>query len=209
MTEDCYRQVAALHAQCIGQGFLATLGIPFLAQMYRAIDQADGSVLLVERRNGQIMGFVSGGVGMRAIYRRMLRSPFRLGWSLLPVLFKPRSLARIAEILRYGRGRPPMAAFPEAELLSIAVAPDLRGSGVAESLYRRLVVHFKEQGVLAFKITVGDALAPAHRFYLRMGAVPAGKVEVHAGDASTVYVHDCACEGIRYGQDSNVNPAIT
>lgn len=208
MTEDSYWQVAALHAQCIGQGFLATLGIPFLALMYRAIDEADGSVLLIERRNGQIAGFVSGGVGMRAIYRRMLRSPIRLGWSLLPVLFKPHSLARIVEILRYGRGQPSLVAFPEAELLSIAVAPEVRGSGVAESLYRRLVAHFEGQGVSAFKITVGDALAPAHRFYLRMGAVPAGKVEVHAGDASTVYVQACTPEARQSGPDETRCMAI-
>ena len=32
-----YRQVAALHATSIDQGFLSTLGEPFLALMYRAL----------------------------------------------------------------------------------------------------------------------------------------------------------------------------
>ena len=79
-----YRQVAALHAGNIDQGFLATLGIPFLSMMYRAIDEAPGSVLLTEEQNGRVVGFVSGGDGMGAIYRRMLRHPLRLGLSLLP-----------------------------------------------------------------------------------------------------------------------------
>ena len=50
-----HRQVAALHAANIDQGFLATLGVPFLALMYRAIDEAADSVLLVEERDGRVI----------------------------------------------------------------------------------------------------------------------------------------------------------
>ena len=39
-----------------------------------------------------------------------------------------------------------------------------------------------------FKIIVGAPLAPAHRFYRRMGAVPVAEMEVHGGAASTVYL---------------------
>lgn len=190
MKADVYRQVAALHANCIDQGFLATLGIRFLSLMYQAIDESPEGVLLVEEKDGRVQGFVSGGNGMGPIYRRMLRRPLRLGWSLMPALFKPRALARIYDILRYGRSREGNVLFPDAELLSIAVAPEARGSGIAESLYRRLSAYFAQQGIAAFKITVGDALLPAQRFYARMGAAPKGKVEVHPGESSTVYVHE-------------------
>lgn len=184
-----YRQVAALHAGNIEHGFLATLGIPFLALMYRAMDEAEGSVLLTEEQEGRIVGFVSGGEGMGAIYRRMLRYPVRLGLALLPSLVRPRRLKRILEIMRYNGGTSTTQSLPRAELLSIAVAPHARGSGVAERLYRRLQEHFVGRGLRAFRITVGDSLAHAHRYYRRMGAVPAGRVEVHAGEGSTVYVH--------------------
>ena len=50
--ESTYRQVAALHAASIDQGFLATLGLPFLALMYRAIDEATDSVLMIEEKEG-------------------------------------------------------------------------------------------------------------------------------------------------------------
>ncbi len=195
MGMDIHRQAAALHAANIDRGFLATLGIPFLSLMYRAIDEAEGSVLLTELRDGRVCGFVAGGLGMTAIYRRMLRHPIRLGWALLPVLFKPSVWRRIFDILRYGRSTPSSVDLPNAELLSIAVAPEVRGSGVAESLYRRLECHFRQQGVDAFKITVGDVLTSAHRFYARMGAVVAGKVEVHAGEPSTVFLHDLGRRG--------------
>lgn len=183
-----YRQVAALHAAGINQGFLATLGIPFLSLLYQAIDEAPASVLIVDEQAGKVRGFVSGGVGMGPIYRRMLRHPFRLGMALLPTLVRPARLRRIFDILRYGNKQKGRHPLPEAELLSIAVAPEARGSGVAESLYKRLEQHFRSQGVNVFKITVGDSLATAHRLYKRMGAVPAGKVEVHAGEGSTVYL---------------------
>lgn len=187
---DRYRQVAELHAANINQGFLATLGIPFLSLMYRAIDEACDSVLLVEADGDRVIGFVSGGAGMGSIYKRMLRRPFRLGWALLPSLLRPARVKRILDIMRYSRrSSAPGPDLPAAELLSIAVAPEARGSGIAERLYRRLEAHFREAGQQAFKITVGDALAPAHRFYARMGALPVGRMHVHAGEPSTVYMH--------------------
>lgn len=190
--KERYWQVAALHAANINQGFLATLGVPFLALMYRAIDEASGSVLLVEEKDGRIVGFVSGGNGMGRIYRQMLRRPVSLCWALLPALFSRHRVVRILEILRYGKRDQPRVELPSAELLSIAVAQEARGTGVAESLYRRLVGVFADHGVDAFKITVGDALLPAQRFYTRMGAVAAAQIEVHQGERSIVFVHRLA-----------------
>ena len=187
-----YRQVAALHADSIDQGFLATLGVPFLALMYRAIEETPGSVLLVEEQGGRVVGFVSGGSGMGPIYRRMLRRPVRLGLALLPSMFRLRRLKRIIEIVRYGSGTSWPAGLPDAELLSIAVDPAWRGKGIAESLYSRLVTHFSTNEVPAFRIVVGATLLPAHRFYRRMGACVAGEVEVHAGESSLMYVQEAS-----------------
>ena len=186
---DLYRQVAKLHVGNIDQGFLATLGVSFVSLMYRAIDEARDSVLLVEERDDRVVGFVSGGIGMAPIYKRMLRYPFRLAICLLPSVLRPRRILSIMEILRYSRGKDQQADLPEAELLSMAVSSAYRGQQVADRLYRRLVDHFKASGVPAFKITVGEALAPAHRFYQRMGAAPAAKVDVHDGESSTIYLH--------------------
>lgn len=187
--QERYRQVARLHVRCLDRSFLATLGEGFLSQMYAAIDTTPGALLLTEEREGEVVGFITGGTGMGAIYRRMMRRPVQLGVALLPALLSPTKLRRIFEILRYsGDGTMP-PGVPEPELLSLAVAPEWRGKAVADSLYARLVEAFRGQGVDGFRIIVGAALAPAHRFYRRMGAVPAGEVEVHAGESSTVYVH--------------------
>jgi GNAT superfamily N-acetyltransferase len=183
-----HRQVAALHAANIDQGFLATLGVPFLSLMYRAIDEAADSVLLVEERDGRVIGFVSGGTGMGSIYRRMLRRPVALCLALMPSVGHPARIRRILNILRYGR-QESSERLPRAELLSIAVVTEARGTGTAVRLYLRLATHFRLLGEDAFKITVGDALASAHAFYTKMGALPAARVEVHQGHGSIVYVH--------------------
>lgn len=185
-----YRQVAQLHVDNINQGFLATLGVGFVSLMYQAIDEAQDSLLLVEEREGRVVGFVSGGNGMRAIYKRMLRHPLRLGFALLPSALSPKRVLRILEILRYSQGKNVDADLPDAELLSIAVDPGFRGQQLAEGLYRRLEAHFRRGHITAFKITVGEALVPAHRFYQRMSALPIAKVEVHEGEASTIYVQN-------------------
>lgn len=191
---DIYRQVAQLHLDGLSGGFLAKLGPGFLALMYEAIDRAPGSVLLVEVSGDRVVGFVSGGRGMGPIYRQMLHRPFALARSLLTLLLRPSHILQILEILRYGRNKDANAGLPESELLSIVVALDMRGRGVAERLYRRLVGHFEAEGVRAFRITVGGELARAHAFYNKMGARPVAAIEVHAGERSVVYAHDISCD---------------
>lgn len=186
---DLYRQVGALHARNLEQGFLSTLGADFLALMYQAIDEAAGSVLLVEEHAGVVVGFVSGTSGMAAIYKRMLHHPVRLAGALAPCVLRPKHLLKMLEILRYAKRSGRSDDLPEAELLSIAVSPAWRGQQVADRLYLRLIEHFSRCGITEFKITVGDALVPAHRFYRRMGAVLAAEVQVHNGERSQVYLH--------------------
>lgn len=188
---DRYRQVATLHSTNIDQGFLSTLGPSFLTLVYRAIDEAPSGALIVEEdKNGRVLGFVAGGVGLRAIYLRLLRRPVQLSMALVPSLMRPRRWRPIFDILRYGIASESRehTGLPQAELLSIVVAPDVRGRGVADALYRRLIERFMSQGVGSFQIVVGDALLPAHRFYRRMGAVVAARIEVHAGEGSSIYV---------------------
>ncbi|MEN1944756.1 GNAT family N-acetyltransferase [Luteimonas sp. MJ293] len=145
--------------------------------------------LITEEREGRVVGFITGGTSMGPIYKRMLRSPLRLGLALAPALVRPAKVRRILEILRYSGDAKLPEGVPDAELLSLAVAPEARGSGVADTLYRKLVDDFQARRVGAFHIIVGDALAPAHRFYRRMGATLAGEVQVHEGEPSKVYIH--------------------
>ena len=187
-----FRRVAQLHAESIDQGFLSTLGPRFLSLLYQAIDECPDSCLLLARDSDRVVGFVAGTLDMGQVYRYLLRHWLALGLSLAPSLLVPWRLWRILEILRYSRGRghtaTPVPPLPAAELLSIAVDPACRGRGIADELYARLKLFFGTRGLGEFKIIVGASLAPAHRFYRRMGAVPVAEIEVHRGAASTVYL---------------------
>lgn len=189
---ELYRRVAQLHLENIHLGFLSSLGLPFLTLLYQAIDEEPSSVLIVAERDGAIVGFVAGAVGMRPIYRRMLKRWPRLFLALWLPALKPASAWRMLETLRHvltgGARSEGHADLPDAELLSIAVDPAHRGRQVAQSLFQQLREHFLAKGIARFRIVVGAELGPAHRFYRNLGAVPVSEIEVHRGARSTVYV---------------------
>lgn len=186
-----YRQVARLHMSGINQGFLPQLGLGFMTLLYESIDACPSSVLLTDCVDGNVVGFVSGTSSMKPIYRQLMYKPIHLFLSLLPSLVRPRRLKRIYEILRYSRESHSqhIEDIPDFELLSIVVAPAARGTGCADRLYQDLIMYCRSKDILNFKIVVGDALLPAHSFYKRMGALAAGRVEVHFGEGSVVYIH--------------------
>lgn len=191
LSQDDYRQVAHIHSQGIRDGFLSSLGESFLALLYESIDRSQNSVLLVAKEGECVIGFVAGTVSLGEVYRIMLRSWWRLLASMLPALMSPKKVFKIFETLFFSsKSQADSLSVPKAELLSIAVLQDFRGKGHAESLFRSLCEHFRSSHQRSFKIVVGDALVPAHRFYQKMGAYPVAAVEVHRGSGSTVYVCD-------------------
>jgi ribosomal protein S18 acetylase RimI-like enzyme len=187
-TVQAYRQIAALHIAGIEKGFLPSLGAPLLSLLYMAMDADAHSTISVARdSSGQVVGFVSGGLGMGSIYRQMLLRWPALLRALAPTLLNPWKMVRIAEILWFGSARHGERLWPKAELYSIVVAESARGTGVASSLYQALISFFADRGVSDFRIVVGEDLTPAHHFYRKMGAVPVARVSVHRGSASIIY----------------------
>ncbi len=184
-----YQQVALLHANNINQGFLSSLGVDFLVLLYQAIDEDQFSSLIFAVENEQVVGFVTGTLGMKSVYRQLFRYWPRLLPALIPSLVRPRRIWRIIEILRYSRGnKQNNLNLPSAELLSIVIDPAFRGHHYSGSLYQQLKDFFVHHGENEFKIIVGGTLAPAHRFYRKMGAIPVAEIEVHRGVRSTVYL---------------------
>lgn len=188
-----WRDVARLHASGIDRGFLSRLGPAFLVQLYRAIDESPGGIVLAEHKDGRIVGFVAGSVGTTSLSRRLLRHPVALAASLLPVAWRPSVWRGVLETIRHAAPGEP-AGLPKAELLSLAVDPDHRREGIAERLYRQLQQEFQHRGCPRFRIVVGDSLVPAHRFYRTMGARPEAAVILHRGAKSTIYVQDARPE---------------
>lgn len=189
LSKEEYRQIARIHKNGIFKGFLSTLSLGFLALLYEAIDQSTTSSLVVVRVKGKIVGFIAGSRDIRDVYRIMLRSSVRLIIALLPAFTSPQKIFRIFETVMFSKKKCSIDCdLPSEELLSISVLPECRGMGYADELFKSLVSEFKSRNIRRFKIVVGEALEPAHRFYKRMGARPVANVTVHKGIGSIVYV---------------------
>jgi len=183
-----YRIVASLHCDNINQGFLATLGVPFLTLLYEAIDKDSESVLLVERVDRRVVGFVTGTRGLGRIYKQLLLKPLRLIYSLKSCILSPSKMYKILEVLLISKGSNISADLPKQELLSIVVNPAYQGGGHAENLFKALCSHFRAEGASSFRIVVGSNLDRAHAFYTKMGSLPVEEIQVHKGADSVVYV---------------------
>ena len=182
-----YIAIAKLHVKFINQGFLSTLGIPFLSLLYEAIDKDSGSILLIIKNDLNIIGFVSGTSNLKKVYQQLLLQPLRLFCSLKSCFFSPSKIYKIIEILLIIRNNSSSVDLPKQELLSIVVDSKCQGKRYAETLFKDLCGYFKEKGASSFIIVVGSDLSRASAFYTKMGAVPVKEIQVHKGGSSMVF----------------------
>lgn len=185
-----YIEVARIHSTCIDLGFLSSLGLGFLALLYEAIDVDEKSILILEKKNNQVVGFIAGSRGMKSIYSKMLLRFPRVFMSLFPSMLNPKKVTKIVELFFLGTRQKSLPSCPQAELLSIAVIDSFRGGGLAQKLYKSLGQRFFQEGESAFCMVVGETLTPAHFFYQKMGAVPLCQISVHKGQNSILYQQD-------------------
>lgn len=181
-----YLDVAKLHKVSIKSGFLSTLGVRFLALMYRCIDEAEFSTLIVEYDNDEIKGFVSGTLGTESLYKKMLKHPLQLTMALSPIIFSISKFKKVINILKHMSGSNRLK-YPKPELLSICVGNKYQRQGVAAKLYKNLSLFFKSESIDQFVIIVGQSL-DANKFYIKQGGIISGVLEVHPGVKSNIYI---------------------
>jgi ribosomal protein S18 acetylase RimI-like enzyme len=190
LTNNEIKQIANLHISCIYDGFLSSLGLNFLCQMYKAMDQSKECFIIVEVNGQCIIGFVSGGKGLSSIFKILLKHPFKLFNSLIPQLFNWKVFVGIIKTLfRIFTSRDYKQKLPSNELFSIAVNPSYRRTGVAQVLYHKLCEEFRKRDINEFKIFVGNELQAANSFYIKMGAKPILKIESYRKKKTILYSH--------------------
>jgi glycosyltransferase involved in cell wall biosynthesis/ribosomal protein S18 acetylase RimI-like enzyme len=177
--------VARLHRQALPDAFLPTLGEGFLRRLYRAMSADPGSLVLVAENGSGVIGFAAGTVSVRSFYRRfMRRHGAGAALAAAPHLLRPEVLRRVRETARY-----PVALMgaPEAELLSIAVAPGSESKGVGRALARDLLAGLARRGADDVRVVVAADNGRANRFYASAGFRPAADLEVHDGTPSRMW----------------------
>ena len=189
MTENViYRQIARIHIECLELGFLSTLGENFLTLLYESIDECPSSILLVEKDGDQVVGFIAGARSMRPIYFQLFRRLPKLIWALRGIVFSPRKIWQIVEVILHSNSGSSWQRGASHELLSIAVSSNFRGKGIATKLYKRLEYYCAKRGVDSFCIFVGDDLKAAKLFYAKMGAIVVGECYLHSKKRSLIYL---------------------
>ncbi|MDP8959694.1 MAG: GNAT family N-acetyltransferase [Actinomycetota bacterium] len=177
--------LARLHASSIDTGFLPRLGLPFLKRLYQALVRWEDGVVLVADAGAGPVGFVAGVGDIGRFYRHFARRHgLRAALAALPHLVRPDNLRRAWETFRYQGG----GVGVEAELVSMAVAPQLRGQGVGNRLGVDLLRELGQRGNRSVKVVVGAENQAALRAYRKMGFGDVATLEVHAGEPSQVLV---------------------
>ena len=185
--------MAWLHADGMPDAFLPTLGPRFLARLYRAVATDPEAVVLVAEGVDGVVGFAAGVASVGGFYRRFARGHGpAAALAAAPRLVRPRVARRLLETVRYpangvaGDGR-----LPDAELLSIAVAPGHRAGGTGRALADGVLAGLAGRGVDDIKVVVGAANKGANRFYAKVGFREAGQLTVHQGTPSIVWIRSC------------------
>ncbi len=181
------RQIALIHQQEIGKGFLSSLPLSFLERFYEALIRFDGGICVVAEEGGKVIGFITGTISLNAFYKYFLSKYFlRAGIYLLPRLLNFRTVRRIIENLLYPKKS---SALPSAELLVAAVRKESQGGGLGGQILQMFIAEMKRLGVKEFKLVVGEELKQAIRFYEKNGFEFATNITVHGKEPSRVYIY--------------------
>jgi glycosyltransferase involved in cell wall biosynthesis/ribosomal protein S18 acetylase RimI-like enzyme len=184
--------MARLHADGMPEAFLPTLGPRFLARLYRALAADPDAVALVAEGVDGVVGFAAGVPSVGGFYRRFARGHGpAAALAAAPRLVRPGVARRLLETVRYPAQENGHGPMPDAELLSIAVAPGWRAGGTGRALADGVLEGLAGRGVDDIKVVVGAANQGANRFYAKVGFREAGQLTVHQGTPSNVWIRSC------------------
>lgn len=170
--------ISALHARCIGEGFLVTLGPRFLRRLYgRVVASPRAFAFVVDGPSG-ICGYVACAIDTGAFYREFaVRDGLLAGAVALPRFV--RAPRHVWETWRYGARADSSTAA--AEVLALAVAPEARGRRIGNALVAAAVGELRGRGVQSARVVTVTGNMPAIRAYEHAGFRRSGSDEVHRG----------------------------
>ncbi len=170
-----FRCIARLHSESITEGFLSTLGVPFLASLYEGIGAAPVSGLVVARSGSDVLGFAAYTANLPKCYRWVLAHRFvPIAVALLPRFVKVSEYRKMFETLVYplrlGREKGRNGSLrPRAELLSLAVSDQARGCGIGKRLIIEVDSRFKALGIAEYHVVTYALDERSNGFYVRCG----------------------------------------
>lgn len=190
-SSDFLKNVIRIHRIEISQGFLNSLGDNALALLFSHASESRFGRLLIAKDTSseQIVGFLLGTIDTGVFYKDFLcKKGLKAVFVLAPKLLSFEKVRKIFETLFYPT-KEELKTLPKPELLDIAVLKEFQGTGVAQLLFKEFSMKLRDMGIGEFKITTGESLSGAQRFYEKLGAKKAGEIEVHKGQKTIVYIY--------------------
>lgn len=180
-------EVANLHIEGINTGFISSLGIDFVTALYEAIAQDTSSFGFVVEENDRTLGFVAFTEDLYRLYRVVIvKKGIRFTLLLAREVFSLRRLKQILETLFYP-ARIKKANLPRAELLSIVIAEEQQGRGLATILMQKGLTECSRRKMEKVKVLVGADNERANKLYLKCGFELVRQIDNH-GVLSNIYV---------------------
>ena len=184
--------MADLHIGALPESFLASLGRRFLILVYEQLITDPTIITLGHIRDGKLLGFVTAGRGLKQVYVKLFRRPFRLFNALVQSDINCAKLIGIVELVAYSlrsstQKKETISSEISSELYLLAVSPNYRRLGVATKLFEELVRSFSLSGTDAFKVLVGGELLGAQGFYESHGLVKRSHF-THHGKLTIEYI---------------------
>ena len=184
-TIDDVDAIVDLHAGRISDGFLVTLGRPFLRRLYRRLVRSRRAFVLVVDDGGRPCGFVAAAEDTGAFYREFLMRD-GLAAGVTAIVGVARAPRAVFETTRYGlRGD---ADAPAAEIMAIAVAVEAQRRGLGALLVVAAVNELRRRGVPTARVVTAVDNVAAIRAYEQGGFRRHGFDQVHRDVTQQVLV---------------------
>jgi len=163
--------VVDVHLASFQNFFLTFLGRAFLVHLYFEVAREPNAVFLVATSaQNVVLGFAAGVPNLSAFYARIARQNWlKFGWaSIGAAVRRPSIIPRLFRSLRASESAS-QAACP-ATLMSIAVAPGAKRTGLGKGLISRFLGDMEAGGIQAVCLTTDrDKNDPTIAFYERLG----------------------------------------
>jgi ribosomal protein S18 acetylase RimI-like enzyme len=182
-------QVAQLHITGISTGFISSLGFGFVTSLYEAIAEDKNSFGFVAVEKDKVLGFVTFSRDLGKLYKFVIfKKGLRFGFILIKKAISLQSIKKIWANIFYPKKMQKMN-LPDAELLSIVVAAEDQGKGIARQLIEAGLDECRKTGLDKVKVLVAAENKAANQLYRTCGFEHAAQIDSH-GIVSNIYVAD-------------------
>jgi ribosomal protein S18 acetylase RimI-like enzyme len=179
--------VAKLHRNSIKTGLTASLGQRFCEHLYWAIGSSPyGFVLVYEDEQHHPLGYICCATNTSKMYKSTIfRYFFPLMLSAVSKFLRPSVIKRVLTAIKrpktFRTGDFSEWELPEAEVVSIAVSPDVQGKGIGTKLIRAAFDQLRILGHNKVRTWTSEDNEQAAAFYQKQGFKFLGMRRHHSG----------------------------